>query len=475
MGSLDDLREQYRLANQYRKLAFIERPYLGSPGAPAQDETNASKTWAHLNGGFLVGYEYTRWWRESRALRTAAVLGDWSWLNKVRVTGPDATAFLDRISVKDITRARIGQTLFTPMASEDGRIAIEGMTLKLGEDDYLFTQSGAQYWLAVQQERLGLRVTLDDETADWTCFALQGPRSLDILEAVTAEDFHDLRFSRWRRTELFGTEVIVQRQGVTGELGYEFLMRTGTGHAHELWRAIRTEGAAFGLRELGFKAQLVGHTESGIATVIRDYLPDRFDRGRLPRFAGLWMAPEEFAVLGQDLTEHLVTPAGLGWEHTVNFDRDGSAREFTGRDALAREADRGGPARVFRGLAWNADDVADLFAAQFRDAPAPPPPDLPWGQFRMLFLRARCGADQAGWASAVTYSPTLRRLISNARLDRTLAAGDEVTVDWGGPGAGGIAGEPTWQIRATVTEQPFIAHHRRADVGFAGVARDRSE
>jgi glycine cleavage system aminomethyltransferase T len=470
-----DLREQYRLANQYRKLAFVERPYLGSPGAPAQDETNTSRTWAHLNGGFLVGYEYTRWWRESLALRNTAVLGDWSWLNKVRVTGPDATDFLDRVSVKDITRAAIGQTLFTPMASDDGRIAIEGMTLRLGEDDYLFTQSGGQYWLAVQHERLGLRITLDDQTADWTCFALQGPRSLDILEAVTSDDFHDLRFSRWRRAEMFGAEVIVQRQGVTGELGYEFLMRTGTGHAHDLWRAIRSEGAAFGLRELGFRAQLIGHTESGIATVIRDYLPDRFARVRLPRFARLWMAPEEFAVLGQDLTEHLVTPGELGWGYTVNLDRDGSARHFTGRDALAREADSGGPGSVFRGLRWNGDDVGNLFAAQFRDAASPPPPDLPWGQFRMLFLRVRCGGDHVGWASGVTYSPALRSLISNARLDRTLAAGSEVTVDWGGPGAGGIAGEPTWQIRATVAEQPFIARHRRQDVRSGTVASESSE
>ncbi|HTF51339.1 MAG TPA: GAF domain-containing sensor histidine kinase [Pseudonocardia sp.] len=114
-----DVREQYRLANQYRKLAFQERPYLGSPGAPAQDETNTSGTWAHLNGGFLIGYEYTRWWRENRALRTAVVIGDWSWL-----------------------------------------------------------------------------------------------------------------------LEFAGTELIVQRQGVTGEIGYELLMRTDTGRAHELLDAV---------------------------------------------------------------------------------------------------------------------------------------------------------------------------------------------------------------------------------------------
>ena len=223
------LRERYRLANQYRELAFVDRPFLGSPGAPAQAETNVSGLWAHLNGGFLMGYEYTHWWEESLALRQAAVLGDWSWLNKVRVTGPDATAFMDWISVKSMAKRQVGQTIFTPMVSEHGRIAIEGLTLKLGENDYLFTQSGAQFWLAEVAKHTPMRVELEDVTPDWTCFALQGPRSRDVLEAVTGESFADLGFSRWRRLEIFGTDLIVQRQGVTGELGYELLMRTGTG------------------------------------------------------------------------------------------------------------------------------------------------------------------------------------------------------------------------------------------------------
>jgi vanillate/3-O-methylgallate O-demethylase len=459
-----DVREQYRMANQYRELAFRERPYIGSPGAPAQDETNVSSTWVHLNGGFLVGYEYSRWWRESRALRTTAVIGDWSWLNKVRITGRQATEFLDRISVKDPTRCAVGQTLFTPMTSSDGRIAIEGLTLKLGEEDYLFTQSGAQYWIPLQQRLLGMDVEVVDETPDWTCFALQGPRSREVLESVSGEDFSDLRFSRWRRLELFGTEVVVQRQGVTGELGYELLMRTENGRAHELWRAVREAGADHGLRELGFKAQLIGHTESNMPTIIRDFLPDRFPREKLPRFAALWVAPEELAANPQDLTEHLVTPAEVGWGYTVDLDRDGGARDFIGRDALAREADAGGPRRTFRGLEWHPEDVGELFAAQFRDTPAPPPPDLPWGQFRMQFLPVEQSDATLGWASAWTYSPTLRRLISNARLDSRVAVGDEVTVSWGGAGGGGIAGEPSWKLRARVAEQPFITQHRRDDV-----------
>src|SRR5690606_1617265 len=82
--SQESFKEKYAKANQWGKgkLAFVDRPMIGSPGAPAQAETNASNIWGHLNAGYLIGYEYTRWWKESWALRNTAILGDWSWLNK---------------------------------------------------------------------------------------------------------------------------------------------------------------------------------------------------------------------------------------------------------------------------------------------------------------------------------------------------------------------------------------------------------
>lgn len=61
---------QYELANRLGEPAFIRRPYIGSPAAAAQAETNISNIWGHLNSGFLFAYEYTRWWQESAALRS---------------------------------------------------------------------------------------------------------------------------------------------------------------------------------------------------------------------------------------------------------------------------------------------------------------------------------------------------------------------------------------------------------------------
>src|SRR5690606_30170787 len=242
----------------------------------------------------------------------------------------DAERFLNYATVKNIARQQPGQILYTPMTNEDGKVAIEGLTLKFSDTEFWFSQSGSLQWLSSLRERTGMRVELEDLTPDYTCYALQGPRSTDIREALTGEDFKDLRCSRWRKTRVLDTEVIVARQGVTGEIGYEFLMPVASGKAPELWRRIREVGAEFGMRELGFKAQLVGHTETGIATVIRDFLPARMPAHRLRRFARNWMSHEEVDALDYDLAVHFCSPAELGWAHTISLDKP----EFLGRDAL---------------------------------------------------------------------------------------------------------------------------------------------
>jgi len=452
----ENLREQYEKAQRLGKLAFAERPYFGSPGAPAQAETNSSQVWGHINAGYLVGYEYTRWWRESLALRKGAMLGDWSWLNKTRVTGRDAHRLLDYATVKDLSKLQAGQIFHTPMCDEHGKVAIEGLTLKFAENDYLFTQSAGLKWLEFLRQEKSMDVALEDVTPDYTCFALQGPRSTEILEAMTGESWRDLKFSRFRTIEIEKTQTLVARQGVTGEVGYEFMMRTDSGKAHELWRRLREAGSGFGLRELGFKAQMIGHTETGIATVIRDYLPARGTPEQLRRMLRYWMPADELAELPWDPSEHFCSPAELGWAYSVNLEKPA----FHGKTALLGEKEAGGPARRLLGLEWNSDDMAALYAAQFRDAPSAPPPDLPTGHFQPLYLKVLLEGRACGWATGYAYSPTLRRMISLARLDRAIAPGSEVVVHWGG-----YAGEPACPVRARVVQPPFIQRNRERILG----------
>ncbi|WP_375779399.1 glycine cleavage T C-terminal barrel domain-containing protein [Bradyrhizobium sp. ma5] len=450
----ETLRDEYLRAQNHRGLAFIDRPYIGSPGGAAQAETNASRIWGHMLGGFLFGYEYTRWWKESHALRGAAILGDWSWLNKVRVTGPDASRFMAFAAVKDLSKQRIGQVIFAPMVNDEGKVVVEGLSLRLAEDEYIYTAGGAETYLANLANETTFDIDVIDVTPDFTCYALQGPKSPDIIRELTGTDFSHLRFSRWEKCKILDTDVIVARQGVTGEVGYEFYMPTSTNRGHDLWRTIREIGTPHGLRELGLKAQLIGHTETGIATSMRDYLPARGSPSLVgDKLVRRWSSSEEYNLMEGMIGEHFCSPAELGWGYTVELDRV----PFKGQKALAEEAERGGPVRKFVGLTWDSDDMAELFAGLFRDGPSPPPPDLPYGQMRVTFIPVMQNERQVGWASGYTYSPTLRRMISLARIDRALSEpGTELTVRWGST----FANETTANIRATVQSTPFIKRQR---------------
>src|SRR5258706_2868082 len=350
---------------------------------------------------------------------------------------------MDYATVKEFSKKQPGQIVYTPMVNEDGKVAIEGLTLKLAENDYLFTQSAGLRWLQFLNKKMNFEVDLADETPDYTCFALQGPRSTEVLQALTGESWTDLRFSRFREIKLFDAKTLVARQGVTGEVGYEFMMRTENGRAHELWRAIRETGKGFGLRELGFKAQMIGHTETGIATVIRDFLPARGTPEQLERMMRHWMSAEELEAADWDVADHLCSPAELGWGHTISLGK----ADFHGKKALENDK----PKRRLMGLEWSSEDMAKLYAAQFGDAPAAPPPDLPTGQFRVFFMRI----EEGGWASGFAYSPTLRRMISLARLDRAIEPGAIVHVRWGG-----FSDEPIARIPPNVRALPFIAQQR---------------
>ena len=153
-------RREYQRANNHRATAFIDRPYIGSPGAPAQAETNSSMIWGHMLGGFLFGYEYTRWWKESKALRNTAVLGDWSWLHKVSVKGRDAAKFMAYASVKDLARQQVGQVIFAPMVNDDGKVTVEGLSLRLGDDEFLYTAGGAETYLPLLKSKTNFDVSV---------------------------------------------------------------------------------------------------------------------------------------------------------------------------------------------------------------------------------------------------------------------------------------------------------------------------
>jgi vanillate/3-O-methylgallate O-demethylase len=400
-----------------------------------------------------IPWEYTNFIDESLSFHDTAYLGDWSALTKFRVTGRDALNFLSRYCVNDLSRFKTGQIKHAIQTNEHGKIVGEGVLYKISDDEYRYSGGGA-YWLNYwfQQGKWDGRAVID--SADEFVFAVQGPKSLYVMEKASGESLRDLKFSHTRMTRVGDHAVRILRTGVSGELGYEFHGPSEIGN--ELWLAVAAAGEEFGLRLLGGRSQLVSHVEGCFPTIGRDFWPAVSALGGSGSRAHL-IQSSGGSYESSDPAELMRSPFELGWAREVSLD----THDFIGREALLAEHKAGGPARRMVGLKWNSEDVIDVFASLFRPGPPVMPMELPRNNHKHAIDPDKVLKDGkvVGCSTSRVYSAHLRQMISLCVIDQNLTApGTEVTVVWGD------RGKPQKEIRAIVSEVPFKADRRRTDV-----------
>lgn len=174
---------------------------------------------------------------EVRAAHESAALFDQSTLGKIRVEGPDAERFLDRLCANDMTRPA-GRAIYTAMLNERGGFEEDLTAQRLSDTTYrLFVGSAAPLkvlgWLRrhlAEDER----VTFADETADHAVLALMGPDAVRIAGELGASELGDLGFFRHAETALAGVPARAVRLSYVGEPGWEITCAAGdAGRLHD--------------------------------------------------------------------------------------------------------------------------------------------------------------------------------------------------------------------------------------------------
>lgn len=331
-------------------------------------------------GAWNMPLKYGRELEEHRAVREAAGLFDLSHMGEVRVTGPDAAAFLDYCLVSTLSAMKVGKAKYSMMVRPDGGILDDLITYRLGEEEFLVipNASNTEKIVSAFQERAqGFDVTLRDESTETALIALQGPRAEEILLRVvapgedTATTVTELGYYAAVPLPVAGiADVLLARTGYTGEDGFE--LYTANANAAELWQALLDAGADLGLIPAGLAA--------------RDSL-------RLEAAMPLY---------GNELSEDL-TPVDAGMAMMVSAKKAG---DWVGREALL-EAKNTPPARVLVGLSSSGKRAARAGASIVTET------------------------DQVvGEVTSGQPSPTLGHPIALAYLDRELATpGTKVEVD----------------------------------------------
>jgi aminomethyltransferase len=356
---------------------------------------------------------------EYNAIRNAAALIDISPLFKYRLTGKDASRLVDRIITRDLRKVSVGQVIYTPWCDEHGKVIDDGTVSRLAENTYRWTAADPSLrWFT--QNATGMEVTIEDISESVAALALQGPTSGRLLKSLVKDaDIENLKYFRVTTGTIAGVPVEVSRTGYTGDLGYEIWIAAE--QAVKVWDALMEAGRAFDIHPAGMLALDVARVEAGLLLIEVDFNSSKKAL----------------------IDEQKYSPFELGLGRLVHTDKN----RFIGQAALLAEQQRGS-AREIVGLEIDWPEVEQLY-----ENVGLPPAVSPIAS-RVAVPVWKDGT-HVGKATSSTWSPTLKKMIALATVERPynkIGTGlqFEITVE-----------AKRHRVRATVVKTPFFNPKRK--------------
>jgi len=207
--------------------------------------------------GYLLPVQYgTGVITEHMAVREKAGLFDVSHMGEVLCQGKDALANLQKLLTNDFTNMVDGQARYSPMCNENGGTVDDLIVYKREDNDYFIVVNAANkdkdyQWMLDHQ--FG-EVTFTDASSEYGQIALQGPKAMEILKKLTAEENIPKKYYH----AVFDTEVaripcIISKTGYTGEDGVELYLASE--NAEKMWDALLEAGKDEGLIPCGLGAR----------------------------------------------------------------------------------------------------------------------------------------------------------------------------------------------------------------------------
>ncbi len=169
---------------------------------------------------------------------------------QVEITGPDAFAFTNLLTPRDLTRCAVGQGKYVVITAEDGGVINDPVLLRLGENHFwlALADSDVLLWARGVARHAGLRVTITEP--DVSPLQVQGPKAKEVVRTLFGEGVTKLKYYWFLETSLDGIPVVVTRTGWSGEVGYEIYLRDGS-RGDDLWERVMAAGKPHRIRPTG--------------------------------------------------------------------------------------------------------------------------------------------------------------------------------------------------------------------------------
>lgn len=223
--------------------------------------------WYESNAGLVEKYGVesrphewdARWWSpiqtaEHLAMRDGVGMVDVTAFAIFDVTGPGVVDYIEKLTVNKCDVA-VGRAVYTPLLTPEGGFKADLTVMRLGDEHFRVITGGFdgprdEQWFRKHLPDDG-SVHFEDNTSEICTVGVWGPRAVDLISRVTADDISDdaLPYGNTKQVEIGSIPAMLFRISYVGELGYE--VYTTMQHGLALWTRLWEAGQDLGVVPVG--------------------------------------------------------------------------------------------------------------------------------------------------------------------------------------------------------------------------------
>lgn len=321
-------------------------------------------------GGWLMPIEYPKTGviQEYNSVRTQVGVFDVSHLGKISVIGEGSLGFLNTALTNDLNRIIPGQAQYTLICNDNGGVIDDLIVYQNSASNFFLVPNASNNAAVfkVLKSTAPSQITVSNLHEDFAVFAVQGPRSVSMLDSLGIDT--DIDYMQFLNAKIGDSELIVCRTGYTGELGFEII--PSWQNAEKVWSQLMQAAEKFNGTACGLGARDILRTEMG------------------------------YPLHGHEISLS-ISPIEASASWAVAFDK----ADFTGKEVLKNQKQNGTKLKLKAILATDR---------------AIPRKDM---QVKNV------SGEIVGFVTSGTFSPALKKGIGLALINSDISKGDKVLID----------------------------------------------
>ena len=216
-------------------------------------------------GGWNMPVQYSGILDEHNAVRKSVGLFDVSHMGEIDIRGPEAAALIDYVATNNSRHLKVGQIQYSALLYQHGGFVDDILVHKVAEDHFFLCVNSSNQEKDFQhiQEHNRFDAQVEFSSDLYAQLAIQGPRSLETLQKLTAVNLSEIKYYWFQDGEVSKAPARIARTGYTGEDGFEIYIAPPD--AARIWNEILSAGEEFGIRLCGLGARNTLRLEAKMA------------------------------------------------------------------------------------------------------------------------------------------------------------------------------------------------------------------